>query len=188
MELTAARRPGPQAWRLATMVQRLIRQKGANLESTAILSSNLASRSPEENTQNRKNLEHMLKQWGCGVKAVTGYGQEGKGRVVREPSFIVTNITLNQCKQVWNRFDQWGIIYIGEETSYKPMLLGAEKKPSGDYEDVIVELGEPEVVTPGMKKPENWTEIPSEKEPGYGIHLPVKGPSRMPGWKSPKKN
>ncbi|MEI6389052.1 MAG: DUF3293 domain-containing protein, partial [Spirochaetota bacterium] len=157
-----------------------------NLKSIAILTAYRSENPREHNSKNLRELEGKLKGWGCRVKRIVGHGQEEGGRTVKEPSFVVYNITFDQAKQLWQQYDQWGIIYIGEETRNKPLILGSEPHPAGHYEDVVGELGAPKVVTPGTPKPQNWSEIPNKKKPGYGFELPFVGPTTLPGHVSPR--
>lgn len=198
MRNVIAKNPGPRSSRLVKVIERMMKNRGGTFsDSFAVLSSSRASMSPEDRKAAHQGLLIQLRKWGLHPTPVKGHGQEGLGTSVEEPSIVVHKISLDQCKKIWLDYDQWGIVYLGPETNFRPHLLASEKQqlpedapgePTGPYEDIVMELGAPRLVTPGKKrKPKNWTEIPDEETPGFGIHMPVKRPARLPGWKSPRK-
>ena len=184
---TAARSPLSQVQRLKVLIERLINGTGGRLNSIAILSAHRSQSPHAHNRKNRQDLEKKLKAIGCGFKRIVGHGQEENGKVVREPSFVVFNISFSQAKDLWGHYDQWGIIYIGTETKSKPLILGSEPTLTGQHEDVVGELGSPKIVTPGQPRPRTWSEIPDKKKPGYGIEMPFIGPGKLPGHTAPPR-
>jgi hypothetical protein len=73
----------------------------------------------EKNYINLKSLKTVLKKWG--YFPLIGHGQEedeeGNVRVVQEPSYFVIGIPLINALDIAKRFNQYGIIYSGPETS-----------------------------------------------------------------------
>lgn len=184
----AYRGPASKARRMTALVKRLMDQVGAeNLRSVAIQTSFRNTESPEQNRKELKEFRNQLKAWGCPYRDLLGYGQQNDGTTALEPSHFIQNITFEQAKELWKRHQQWGIIYIGDETQNKPLMLGGFGTPEG-YVDEIAEFGEPEVLTPKDEKPKNWSGVPTKrnKQPGHGFVFPWEGDATMPGHTSPR--
>jgi hypothetical protein len=146
----------------------------------AILTSSRGANSAADNSANLGYLKQWLRGQGLGFRQVMGKGQEegpdGQMTTVSEPSLVVPGITLEQAKDCWEAYDQWGIVYVGPETHGHPVLMGWNGDQY-DPEDQHTTLGNPEVVGPG-NHPENWTELPKGKNhqtgqgSGHGVQLP----------------
>ena len=83
-----------------------------------------AWRGGEKKAANKQAMHHLhrsLKKMKLSHTKMKGHGQEGGGKISKEPSLMVHNITHKQAKTLGKRHKQYSIIYAGPETAGKPV-------------------------------------------------------------------
>lgn len=93
----------------------------------AILTSWRQENTKEKNLSDFNQLKSKIRSKNLGFIELEGYGQEEDetGNVItsKEPSLFIPNITLDFAKELMKTYNQYAIVYGGEETEYKATLF-----------------------------------------------------------------
>lgn len=120
--------------RLNTVLKELHSVQLGSKLGVAIFTAWRATNSRDENEAALSLLKRNLRSMGFGYRQVEGQGQEEAQDpqdptkkvilTVTEPSLVVTDITLEVVQFLWVAKKQWGVVYAGAETGWKPKLMG----------------------------------------------------------------
>lgn len=110
--------------------------KNSPAKSFAILTSYRNSNPPLANKESFKKLQQTVRSMGLGFNKLLGHWQESQNPDVAyseakpeelvdsaEPSLFITGISLQDALSLGNKYNQDAIVYSGEETSGKVVLV-----------------------------------------------------------------
>ncbi|MGF6637029.1 DUF3293 domain-containing protein [Paraburkholderia sp. MM6662-R1] len=98
--------------------------EAAHVESSAFITAcNSFSRvcDVEVNVRRQEALARELTQ--LGLKFINGVGQHPSGDWPGEPSFLVLGVSLEDAKELGERYDQNAIVWVGHDAVPQLMLL-----------------------------------------------------------------
>lgn len=91
--------------------------------SFAVISAFRGNLSPAENNKRHKSLKTEVRKRSLGFFELKGVGQEEDGGESIEKTLMIPQIVLKTAIQLSKKFDQFAMLYKGDETKHKVAMI-----------------------------------------------------------------